>query len=154
MNQIRTVLQRMFGLVKHHVGTDQFGNKYYYVPEQKSWTGQTIRSKRMIEAVNRKEIEYEVGNIPSEWEAWIRGRREDPPTKESYLNKVRFALGTAPASSSATGMDLDCSTPISRVPTAKLTTLLQLCASAHRHRWNKKSQVSGAILPPSMLPPP
>ncbi|XP_059504274.1 NADH dehydrogenase [ubiquinone] 1 alpha subcomplex assembly factor 2 isoform X5 [Stegostoma tigrinum] len=72
MNQIRTVLQRMFGLVKHHVGTDQFGNKYYYVPEQKSWTGQTIRSKRMIEAVNRKEIEYEVGNIPSEWEVGVR----------------------------------------------------------------------------------
>ncbi|XP_048454732.1 NADH dehydrogenase [ubiquinone] 1 alpha subcomplex assembly factor 2 isoform X3 [Rhincodon typus] len=60
MNQIRTVLQRMFGLVKHHVGTDQFGNKYYYIPEQKSWT------------------------------AWIRGRREDPPTKEEILHNEEY----------------------------------------------------------------
>ncbi|XP_067890031.1 NADH dehydrogenase [ubiquinone] 1 alpha subcomplex assembly factor 2 isoform X2 [Heterodontus francisci] len=145
MNQIRALLQRTFGLVKHHVGTDQFGNKYYYIPQQKTWTGlelcppsllrewrpriperlgltgmllldlaslsqsredncvgvsleqyhwekttfqmasylspsteyltwefgQSIRSKRMIEAVNPKEIEYEVGNIPSEWEGII-----------------------------------------------------------------------------------
>ncbi|XP_067890051.1 NADH dehydrogenase [ubiquinone] 1 alpha subcomplex assembly factor 2 isoform X4 [Heterodontus francisci] len=156
MNQIRALLQRTFGLVKHHVGTDQFGNKYYYIPQQKTWTGlelcppsllrewrpriperlgltgmllldlaslsqsredncvgvsleqyhwekttfqmasylspsteyltwefgQSIRSKRMIEAVNPKEIEYEVGNIPSEWEAWMQGRRKDPPTIE------------------------------------------------------------------------
>ncbi|XP_060686242.1 NADH dehydrogenase [ubiquinone] 1 alpha subcomplex assembly factor 2 [Hemiscyllium ocellatum] len=90
MSQIRTLLQRMFGLVKHHVGTDQFGNKYYYIPEQRSWTGQTIRSKRMIEAVNPNEIEYEVGNIPSEWEAWIRGRRVDPPTIEEILHNEEY----------------------------------------------------------------
>ncbi|XP_051897803.1 NADH dehydrogenase [ubiquinone] 1 alpha subcomplex assembly factor 2 isoform X3 [Pristis pectinata] len=68
MNLFRTLLLRVFGLVKHHVGTDQFGNKYYYVPEQKTWMGQAVRSRRIIEVVSPKEIEYEHGNIPLEWE--------------------------------------------------------------------------------------
>lgn len=25
--------------MKEHVGTDHLGNKYYYIPEQKTWTG-------------------------------------------------------------------------------------------------------------------
>ncbi|XP_072353080.1 NADH dehydrogenase [ubiquinone] 1 alpha subcomplex assembly factor 2 isoform X2 [Scyliorhinus torazame] len=90
MNQVRALLQRMFGLVKHHMGTDQFGNKYYYIPQQRNWTGQTIRSRRIIEAFNPKEFEYESGNIPSEWEAWIRGRRKDPPTMEEILRNEEY----------------------------------------------------------------
>jgi hypothetical protein len=31
-------------------------------------TGQIIREKRFVEAANKKEIDYEVGNIPTEWE--------------------------------------------------------------------------------------
>ncbi|XP_032885973.1 NADH dehydrogenase [ubiquinone] 1 alpha subcomplex assembly factor 2 isoform X3 [Amblyraja radiata] len=60
MNPIRTLLTRMFGLVKHHVGTDQLGNKYYYVPQQKTWT------------------------------AWIRGSRKDPPTTEEILQNEEY----------------------------------------------------------------
>ncbi|XP_078405425.1 NADH dehydrogenase [ubiquinone] 1 alpha subcomplex assembly factor 2 [Cetorhinus maximus] len=90
MNQVRALLRKMFGLVKHHMGTDQFGNKYYYIPQQRNWTGQTIRSKRIIEAVNPKEIDYEVGDIPSEWEAWIQGRRKDPPTMEEILRNEKY----------------------------------------------------------------
>lgn len=26
--------------VKEQVGTDQFGNKYYYIPEYKNWRGE------------------------------------------------------------------------------------------------------------------
>uniref|UniRef100_UPI00398EBED2 NADH dehydrogenase [ubiquinone] 1 alpha subcomplex assembly factor 2 isoform X1 n=1 Tax=Pristiophorus japonicus TaxID=55135 RepID=UPI00398EBED2 len=90
MNQIRALLQRTFGLVKHHMGTDQFGNKYYYIPQQKTWIGQTIRSKRIVEAVNPKEIEYDLENIPSEWEAWMRGRRKNPPTIEEILQNEEY----------------------------------------------------------------
>ncbi|XP_038646916.1 LOW QUALITY PROTEIN: NADH dehydrogenase [ubiquinone] 1 alpha subcomplex assembly factor 2 [Scyliorhinus canicula] len=90
MNQVRALLQRMFGLVKHHMGTDQFGNKYYYIPKQRNWIGQTFRSRRIIEAFNPKEFEYEGGNIPSEWEAWIRGRRKDPPTMEEILRNEEY----------------------------------------------------------------
>ncbi|MEE6458339.1 hypothetical protein FKM82_000260 [Ascaphus truei] len=55
MDKLRSFLQRMLGTVRQHVGNDQFGNKYYYVPEQKTWT------------------------------AWIRGKRKDPPTIEEIL---------------------------------------------------------------------
>ncbi|XP_026311724.1 NADH dehydrogenase [ubiquinone] 1 alpha subcomplex assembly factor 2 isoform X1 [Piliocolobus tephrosceles] len=54
--------------VKEHVGTDQFGNKYYYIPPYKNWRGQTIREKRIVEAANKKEVDYEIGDIPTEWE--------------------------------------------------------------------------------------
>ncbi|XP_062899049.1 NADH dehydrogenase [ubiquinone] 1 alpha subcomplex assembly factor 2 isoform X1 [Mobula hypostoma] len=90
MNHFRALLRRVFGQIKHHVGTDQFGNKYYFVPEQKTWTGQTIRSRRIIETVNPKEIEYELGNIPLEWEAWIRGSRKDPPNIEEILKNEKY----------------------------------------------------------------
>uniref|UniRef100_A0A2K6H149 NADH:ubiquinone oxidoreductase complex assembly factor 2 n=1 Tax=Propithecus coquereli TaxID=379532 RepID=A0A2K6H149_PROCO len=69
--------------VKEHVGTDQLGNKYYYIPEYKNWRGQTIREKRIVEAANKKEVDYEVGDIPTEWEAWIRRTRKTPPTMEN-----------------------------------------------------------------------
>lgn len=39
MDKIAGVLRRTFGLVRHHVGTDHLGNKYYFIPEQKTWTG-------------------------------------------------------------------------------------------------------------------
>ncbi|XP_074241803.1 NADH dehydrogenase [ubiquinone] 1 alpha subcomplex assembly factor 2 isoform X10 [Saimiri boliviensis] len=58
--------------VKEHVGTDQFGNKYYYIAGYKNWRGQTIREKRIVEAVKKQEVDYESGDIPTEWE----GRRE------------------------------------------------------------------------------
>uniref|UniRef100_A0A8C2V1K5 NDUFAF2 n=1 Tax=Chinchilla lanigera TaxID=34839 RepID=A0A8C2V1K5_CHILA len=54
--------------VKEHVGTDQLGNKYYYIPQYTNWRGQTIREKRIIEAAKRNETDYEVGDIPTEWE--------------------------------------------------------------------------------------
>uniref|UniRef100_A0A8D1I7P1 Uncharacterized protein n=1 Tax=Sus scrofa TaxID=9823 RepID=A0A8D1I7P1_PIG len=54
--------------VKEQVGTDRFGNKYYYIPEHKNWRGQTVREKRIVEASNKREIDYEVGDIPAEWE--------------------------------------------------------------------------------------
>ncbi|XP_062942477.1 NADH dehydrogenase [ubiquinone] 1 alpha subcomplex assembly factor 2 isoform X3 [Cynocephalus volans] len=78
--------------VREHVGTDQLGNKYYCVPEYKNWRGQTIREKRLVEAANKKEVNYEVGDIPTEWEAWIRRTRKTPPTMESrdsFLKRVK-----------------------------------------------------------------
>ncbi|XP_078253403.1 NADH dehydrogenase [ubiquinone] 1 alpha subcomplex assembly factor 2 isoform X2 [Rhinoraja longicauda] len=91
MNPIRTLLTRMFGLVKHHVGTDQFGNKYYYVPQQKTWTGQTFRSRRIIEAVIPKEIDYEVGNIPIEWEG-----KNDVALRYGRLQYGQFSANATP----------------------------------------------------------
>ncbi|KAG9270938.1 NADH dehydrogenase [ubiquinone] 1 alpha subcomplex assembly factor 2 [Astyanax mexicanus] len=90
MSRLSGVLRRVFGGVKQCVGSDQFGNKYYYIPEHKSWTGQVVRARRLVEACNPAEFEYLEGNIPSEWDAWIRGRRKDPPTIEELVRNEEY----------------------------------------------------------------
>lgn len=90
MNRIRSLLQRTFGKVKEHVGTDHLGNKYYIIPEQKTWTGQTVRKRRTVEMVCSEVHAYEAEAIPSEWDAWIRGRRKDPPTIEELLQNEQY----------------------------------------------------------------
>ncbi|XP_073536365.1 NADH dehydrogenase [ubiquinone] 1 alpha subcomplex assembly factor 2 isoform X2 [Phyllobates terribilis] len=90
MDKLRSLLQRTLGTVRHHMGTDQFGNKYYYVPEQKTWTGQAVRARRMVDPVQKEEYLYETGHIPTEWEAWIRGKRKDPPTIEEILKNEQL----------------------------------------------------------------
>ncbi|XP_004547269.3 NADH dehydrogenase [ubiquinone] 1 alpha subcomplex assembly factor 2 isoform X1 [Maylandia zebra] len=44
-----------------------------------------VRAKRIVEAANAKEYEYMEGSIPMEWDAWIRGRRKEPPSIEELL---------------------------------------------------------------------
>lgn len=90
MSRITSLLRRTFGVAREHVGTDHLGNKYYYIPEQKSWTGRVIRTRRQVEAANPNEFEYMEGSIPSEWDAWIRGRRKQPPTIEELLQNERY----------------------------------------------------------------
>ncbi|XP_054895323.1 NADH dehydrogenase [ubiquinone] 1 alpha subcomplex assembly factor 2 isoform X1 [Poeciliopsis prolifica] len=96
MNKIAGLLRRTFGIVREHVGTDHLGNKYYSIPEQKTWTGRQIRARRMVEAANSAEYEYMEGSIPIEWEAWMRGRRKEPPSieelmmHESQMNEVKL----------------------------------------------------------------
>lgn len=45
-----------------------------------------LKRKRWVEA----EIidQSRVPTIPIEWDAWLRGRREDPPTEEEVMNTV------------------------------------------------------------------
>ncbi|KAK3540422.1 hypothetical protein QTP70_030969 [Hemibagrus guttatus] len=90
MSRFVSLLRRTFGVMKEHVGTDHFGNKYYCIPDQKTWTGRVVRARRFVEASDPIEFEYLEGRIPSEWDAWIRGRRKDPPTIEELLNNERY----------------------------------------------------------------
>ncbi|XP_076587004.1 NADH dehydrogenase [ubiquinone] 1 alpha subcomplex assembly factor 2 [Chaetodon auriga] len=90
MSRIAGVLRRTFGIVRNHVGTDHLGNKYYLVPEQKTWTGRLVRAKRMVVAANPTEYEYVEGSIPMEWDAWIRGKRKEPPTIEELLKNEAY----------------------------------------------------------------
>ncbi|XP_064828018.1 NADH dehydrogenase [ubiquinone] 1 alpha subcomplex assembly factor 2 isoform X2 [Oncorhynchus masou masou] len=60
MSRIGGLLRRSFGVIKEHVGTDHFGNKYYLQPEQKTWT------------------------------AWIRGRRKQPPSIEELVKNQHY----------------------------------------------------------------
>ncbi|KAK7934287.1 hypothetical protein WMY93_005183 [Mugilogobius chulae] len=45
--------------------------------------GRLVRAKRTMEAANPSEYEYMEGSIPIEWDAWIRGRRKEPPPQRS-----------------------------------------------------------------------
>ncbi|MBZ3871991.1 Mimitin, mitochondrial, partial [Sciurus carolinensis] len=51
---------------------------------------QTIREKRIVEAANKNATDYEVGDIPTEWEAWIRRTRKTPPTMEEILKNEKY----------------------------------------------------------------
>ncbi|XP_056397097.1 NADH dehydrogenase [ubiquinone] 1 alpha subcomplex assembly factor 2 [Hyla sarda] len=90
MDKLRALLQRTLGTVRQHMGTDHYGNKYYYVPEQRTWTGQTIRARRTMEPVQKDIYKYQTGHIPTEWEAWIRGKRKDPPSIEEILRNEQL----------------------------------------------------------------
>ncbi|XP_062372136.1 NADH dehydrogenase [ubiquinone] 1 alpha subcomplex assembly factor 2 [Sardina pilchardus] len=92
MSRFANILRRTFGVIKEHVGTDHLGNKYYMIPEQKTWTGRVVRAKRMMIAFNPNEFEYVEGNIPSEWDAWIRGRRKLPPSIEELEKNERYRV--------------------------------------------------------------
>ncbi|GLD54108.1 NADH dehydrogenase [ubiquinone] [Lates japonicus] len=57
---------------------------------QKTWTGRVVRAKRMVVAANPTEYEYIEGSIPTEWDAWIRGRRKEPPSIEELLKNELY----------------------------------------------------------------
>ncbi|XP_041642519.1 NADH dehydrogenase [ubiquinone] 1 alpha subcomplex assembly factor 2 [Cheilinus undulatus] len=90
MSRIFGALRRTFGIVRDYVGTDHLGNKYYIIPEQKTWTGRQVRAKRIVVAANPAEFEYTEGSIPMEWDAWIRGRRKEPPSIEELLKNESY----------------------------------------------------------------
>ncbi|XP_034727526.1 NADH dehydrogenase [ubiquinone] 1 alpha subcomplex assembly factor 2 isoform X2 [Etheostoma cragini] len=52
--------------------------------------GRLVRAKRMVVAANPNEYEYIEGSIPTEWDAWIRGRRKEPPSVEELLKNESY----------------------------------------------------------------
>ncbi|XP_048359642.1 LOW QUALITY PROTEIN: NADH dehydrogenase [ubiquinone] 1 alpha subcomplex assembly factor 2 [Sphaerodactylus townsendi] len=94
MNRIwrlmRALQVRVAGPEKQHVGVDLHGNKYYRIPKHETWAGHIVQERRFMEPLDIKEHEYEAGDMPTEWEAWIRKKRKDPPTFEEILNNEKF----------------------------------------------------------------
>lgn len=54
------------------------------------FTGQTMREKRIVETANRREVDYEAGDIPTEGETWIRRNRKTPPTMAEILKNEKY----------------------------------------------------------------
>ncbi|XP_075382890.1 NADH dehydrogenase [ubiquinone] 1 alpha subcomplex assembly factor 2 isoform X2 [Mycteria americana] len=100
---LRALRLRLFGPAKELVGTDQFGNKYYRVPEHEARAGQIVPERRFVEAINRQAYQYEMGDFPTEWEAWIRKKRKDPPTIENWPQ--HSALGNTACDRPPTGFN-------------------------------------------------
>jgi NADH:ubiquinone oxidoreductase subunit len=65
------------------VGTDYFGNKYYEIPANPQ-IGKR-KPSRWFEPKLKDDFEQE---LPAEWEAWLRGRRNVPPDEEEVLRNL------------------------------------------------------------------
>ncbi|XP_030323406.1 NADH dehydrogenase [ubiquinone] 1 alpha subcomplex assembly factor 2 isoform X2 [Calypte anna] len=87
---LRALREWVLGPAKELVGTDQFGNKYYRVPKHETRAGRIIPERRYVEAINRQAYQYEMGDFPTEWEAWIRKKRNDPPTIQEILKNENY----------------------------------------------------------------
>jgi len=66
------------------IGSDQLGNKYYEYPK----AGGVIQ--RELESTSNLD-DYVPGQIPTEWEAWLRRKREEPPTQEEIDKNLKRA---------------------------------------------------------------
>ncbi|KAL3868899.1 hypothetical protein ACJMK2_041655 [Sinanodonta woodiana] len=73
---------------EYFMGQDQYGNKYF---EKKAEPSQNLRGSRYV-LPQSKDL-FEVPEIPTEWNAWLRHRRVEPPTEEeiekNFLTMVR-----------------------------------------------------------------
>uniref|UniRef100_A0A182JFP3 NADH dehydrogenase [ubiquinone] 1 alpha subcomplex assembly factor 2 n=2 Tax=Anopheles atroparvus TaxID=41427 RepID=A0A182JFP3_ANOAO len=65
------------------VGEDYFGNKYYEIPPDPS-VGRR-RASRWFEPTEKEAYDQE---ITAEWEAWLRGRRTEPPTDQELMKNL------------------------------------------------------------------
>ena len=79
MQWVRSLLRTSRRLV----GTDLDGNKYYEVLQ-----GASKKPRREVVTKQKlKHEEYHAGAIPIEWEAWLRGSVDNPPTHQVLLQK-------------------------------------------------------------------
>ncbi|XP_005187828.1 NADH dehydrogenase [ubiquinone] 1 alpha subcomplex assembly factor 2 [Musca domestica] len=67
------------------IGEDYFGNKYYEIPADPS-IGKR-KPSRWFEPADKEAFDNE---ITAEWEAWLRGRREEPPTREELVRNLQI----------------------------------------------------------------
>lgn len=65
------------------IGTDYFGNKYFEIPANPQ-IGKR-KPSRWFEPKLKDDFDQE---IPAEWEAWLRGRRDVPPKEEEVLQNL------------------------------------------------------------------
>uniref|UniRef100_UPI00358E5F11 NADH dehydrogenase [ubiquinone] 1 alpha subcomplex assembly factor 2 n=1 Tax=Myxine glutinosa TaxID=7769 RepID=UPI00358E5F11 len=64
------------------VGEDPAGNKYYLVETESKWENFETKKKVrriMVPSGSCSEEDYTPESIAPEWDAWIRGRRNEPP---------------------------------------------------------------------------
>ena len=79
------------------VGEDIFGNRYYEIPADPSRGKRRGRRWFTNEASKHhdpRNHESTVGfdnEIPSEWDSWLRFRRDEPPTQQQVLQSYALA---------------------------------------------------------------
>lgn len=79
------------------VGEDMFGNRYYEIPAEPSrgrrrprrwYTNEETKHHDVRDATHTGGFDAE---IPSEWESWLRHRRDAPPTNDMILQSYALA---------------------------------------------------------------
>lgn len=71
------------------VGTDHLGNTYWEIPADPS---RGIRKpKRGFEGKDYVAEDSGTVELPMEWQAWLRMRRDDPPTPEEVFRNMQLA---------------------------------------------------------------
>jgi len=68
------------------IGEDYYGTKYY---EEEIRYSARKRPPRYFVPVNKDDFEQE---LPAEWEAWLRYRRKEPPTREEIEANYQLTL--------------------------------------------------------------
>ncbi|XP_060825298.1 NADH dehydrogenase [ubiquinone] 1 alpha subcomplex assembly factor 2 [Bombus pascuorum] len=68
------------------IGEDYYGTKYYEIENPRS---RRKNSPRYFVPVNKDDDTQEV---PVEWEAWLRYRRKDPPTREEIEKNYQLQM--------------------------------------------------------------
>ncbi|NXD06970.1 NDUF2 factor, partial [Nothocercus nigrocapillus] len=92
---LRALRLRLLGPVKEFVGTDQFGNKYYRVPKHESGAGSNRWPRGSPEWAAARglynTVIFEIIHlIFFSFAAWIRKKRNDPPTIEEILRNESY----------------------------------------------------------------
>ena len=65
-----------------HVGTDEFGNRYY-----EDWNGKNKNQRRFVEfADNGKWFPSQGKKIAPGWQGWMHYMYDDPPKKDHYVD--------------------------------------------------------------------
>ncbi|XP_054261109.1 NADH dehydrogenase [ubiquinone] 1 alpha subcomplex assembly factor 2 [Macrosteles quadrilineatus] len=89
---VLTIFKNLFNSLKPRKftgelkGTDHFGNKYFEIPADDNRN----KRARYFEPIGKEDgFDREV---PAEWEAWLRGRRKDPPAEEEVIRNYNLAL--------------------------------------------------------------
>ncbi|KYM96096.1 PREDICTED: mimitin, mitochondrial isoform X2 [Cyphomyrmex costatus] len=68
------------------IGEDYYGTKYY---EEDIRYSARKRPPRSFVPVNKDDFEQE---LPAEWEAWLRYRRKEPPTREEIEANYQLTM--------------------------------------------------------------
>ncbi|GAB1599477.1 NADH dehydrogenase [ubiquinone] 1 alpha subcomplex assembly factor 2-like isoform X1 [Argonauta hians] len=71
------------------IGKDHFGNTYY---EKDAMPSRNLKGARWVEREDGDQMT--APDVPVEWEAWIRGKRKDPPTVEEIQKNHAFKMRT------------------------------------------------------------
>ena len=65
------------------MGEDYHGNKFFEIPADPA-NGRR-KTARYFEPQDKSDFEQE---IPAEWEAWLRGRKVEPPSTEELMRNL------------------------------------------------------------------